>query len=364
MFLINVDEFETLAREKLPREVYEYYVGGANDEITLRENRIAYERIKLRPRVLANVSHRDLSTNILGQYLSSPIMISPMGFQGAATPDGEKATVRAAKAAEIIMTLSMMSNVSLEDVIKETIHPLWFQLYICKDRKITESLVKRAENAGYAALVLTVDTIVLGKRERDIRNQFRLPSNLSAKNLLDSSLGDISCETQGSSLTVYTRKVLDESISWKDVKWLRGITNLPIIIKGIIRSEDASLALEYGASGIIVSNHGGRQLDTTPATIDVLPEIVDVVNKRAEVFIDGGIRRGTDIVKAIALGADAVFIGRPILWGLAVNGEQGVYQVIEILKQELDLAMALCGYSSILELKENGRNLLYRKPGS
>lgn len=359
MFLNNLDEFEVLAKQKLSPEIYDYYAGGANDEVTLRENRSDYNSIKLCPRVLANVGSRDLSTTVLGQELSSPIMISPMGFQGAATADGELATVRVAQAFKTIMTLSTMSNVLLEDAIKITTQPLWFQLYIYKDRKITESLVKRAEYSGYKALVLTVDTPTLGKRERDVKNGFRLPKNLIASNLSDTGLENVSLDVQGSSIEAYTNQMFDESISWEDVEWLKSITTLPIVIKGLTRPQDAALAIEHGVSAIVVSNHGGRQLDTTPSTISLLPEIASFVDGRLEVFIDGGIRRGTDIVKAIALGADAVFLGRPILWGLAVDGEKGASRVMEILSQELDLAMTLCGYSSIVDIKKDAENLVH-----
>lgn len=363
---VNLNEFELLASEKLAPEIFDYYAGGANDEITLKENCLAYQKIKLLPRILANVggseallqAGRNLSLNLFGQQLSCPILIAPMGLQGAATPEGEKATAKAAKTAKTIMVLSMMSNYSLEEVSQVTNQPLWFQLYVAQDKKITESLVARAEKSGYEALIVTVDAITLGKRERDIRNEFSLPQNLQASNLLEYGLADIFSGGKDSGIVKHAQKFFKSSLSWQDIEWLKTITDLPIIIKGIMHPEDAALATESGVAGIIVSNHGGRQLDTVPATIEVLPEIAKIVNHKIKLFIDGGIRRGTDVLKALVLGADAVFIGRPILWGLAVDGEKGASKVMEILKQELDIAMALCGYSSILDLKAKGNSIL------
>lgn len=357
---VNVNEFEILAQDKLSPEVYDFCRGGANDEITLAENRQAYNRIKLLPRVLTNLENLTLSMELFGQQLSSPIMIAPTGLQGAITSEGEKATARAAKVANIIMVLSMMSNFSIEEVSQEKHHSLWFQLYLCQEKQITESLVHRASQAGYKALIVTVDTIALGKRERDLRNQFSLPQNLQARNLSKYGLGEMFNKEEGSSVANHSKKVFKTAISWEDIEWLQEITDLPIIIKGILNPADAALAVQHGVSGIIVSNHGGRQLDTTPATIDILPEIAATVEQKVKLFIDGGIRRGTDIIKALALGADAVLIGRPILWGLAVGGEQGALQVINILKEELELAMLLCGFSSIAEIKQSPKNIIHK----
>jgi isopentenyl diphosphate isomerase/L-lactate dehydrogenase-like FMN-dependent dehydrogenase len=358
-FPVNVNEFEPLAQDKLLPEVYDFCRGGANDEITLAENRNAYDRIKLLPKVLTNRENQNLSIELFGQQLSSPIMIAPTGLPGIITSEGEKATARAAKAANIVMALSMMSNFSLEEVSQENHHSLWFQLYLCQDKYITESLVQRVKKASYTALIVTVDTIALGKRERDLRNQFNLDQNLQARSLLEYGLGEIFKKQEGSSIANHSKKVFKTAISWQDLEWLKEITDLPIIIKGILNPEDAALAIQHGVSGIIVSNHGGRQLDTTPATIDILPEIAATVEQKVKLFIDGGIRRGTDILKALALGADAVLIGRPILWGLAVGGEQGALKVINILQEELELAMTLCGFSSIAAVKKYGKELIY-----
>jgi isopentenyl diphosphate isomerase/L-lactate dehydrogenase-like FMN-dependent dehydrogenase len=318
---INLLELEMKARESLPQMVYDYCASGANDEITLRENRLAYERITLLPRMLVDVSERHMGTTALGEPVSMPILIAPTAFQGLAHPEGEVATVKAAGAAKTLMTLSTGSTFSIEEVMAVATGPVWFQLYLFKDRAISASLVKRAEVAGCKAIVFTVDVPLLGRRERDVRNQFKLPDGLAP----------------------YIASLLDPALTWKDIEWLTGMTKLPVLVKGILRSDDALLAVNHGASGVIVSNHGARQLDTTPATISILPEIVDAVGGKVEVYVDGGIRRGTDVLKAIAYGARAVFIGRPVLWGLASGAEAGVRYVLEMLRQEFDLAMALSG---------------------
>ena len=339
---INLFELEMKARELLPQTAYDHQASGANDEITLRENRVAYERITLLPHMLVDVSERHMGTTALGEPVSMPILIAPTAFQGLAHPEGEVATVKAAGAAKTLMTLSTLSTFSIEEVMAVATGPVWFQLYVFKDRAISASLVNRAEVAGCKAIVLTVDVPLLGRRERDVRNQFKLPNHLSVKDLL--SEGQESRDsTAGSGLSPYTASLFDPALTWKDIEWLTGITKLPVLVKGILRSDDALLAVKHGASGVIVSNHGARQLDTTPATISVLPEIVDAVGGKVEVYVDGGIRRGTDVLKAIACGARAVFIGRPVLWGLASGAEAGVRYVLEMVRQEFDLAMALSG---------------------
>jgi len=340
---INLLELEMKARESLPQTVYDYCASGANDEITLRENRLAYERITLLPRMLVDVSERHMGTTALGEPVSMPILIAPTAFQGLAHPEGEVATVKAAGAAKTLMTLSTGSTFSIEEVMAVATGPVWFQLYLFKDRAISASLVKRAEVAGCKAIVFTVDVPLLGRRERDVRNQFKLPDDLSVKNLLPAGLQEFPDGTAGSGFAPYIASLLDPALTWKDIEWLTGITKLPVLVKGILRSDDALLAVNHGASGVIVSNHGARQLDTTPATISILPEIVDAVGGKIEVYVDGGIRRGTDVLKAIACGARAVFIGRPVLWGLASGAEAGVRYVLEMLRQEFDLAMALSG---------------------
>jgi 4-hydroxymandelate oxidase len=346
---VNLGELEAAARERLPPGAFDYYASGANDEITLRENILAYQRITLRYRVLVDVSTRDASTTILGVPHRVPILIAPMAFQRLAHPDGELATARAASAAGIGMVLSSFTTTSVDDVRASTTAPLWLQLYVYKEREATRALVERAEAAGCTAVVLTVDAPLIGRRERDVRNRFALPPELVVSHGLASVDRTLEAPAEAP-LHAYVTRSIDPTVSWRDIDWLRSVTRLPIILKGIVRADDGRRAVEHGASGIVVSNHGGRQLDTAPATITALREVVEAVDGRGEVLIDGGVRRGTDIVKAIALGARGVLIGRPVLWGLALDGEHGVRQVLEMLAAELDLAMALCGCPTLREI--------------
>ena len=347
---VNVFDFEAAARTKLPRVAYDYYASGASDEITLRENHAAYERIKLKPRVLRDISKRDLTTTVLGQTISMPILVAPTAFHRMAHSEDEVATARATGKAGTIMILSTLSTSSIEEVMSEATGTTWFQLYAYKDRGATMSLVQRAESAGCTAIALTVDAQIWGRRERDVKNRFRLPKGLSIKNLLTTGKEQFPKEEAGSGLAAYVSWQFDPALSWKDVDWLCTHTKLPVLLKGVLHPEDARLAIEHGAAGVIVSNHGARQLDTVPATVDVLSEIVEAVEGRIEVLVDGGIRRGTDVIKAIAMGAKAVGVGRPIIWGLAIDGEQGVKRVLDILRKEFELAMRLCGYTSVKEL--------------
>ncbi|MFL6198051.1 MAG: alpha-hydroxy acid oxidase [Thermoanaerobaculia bacterium] len=348
---VNVADFEALAREALSREAYDYYAGGAQDEVTLRENRAAWDRLSLAYRVLVDVSRRDLTASVLGQPVAMPVLVAPTAFHRLATPEGELATARAAGAAGTVMILSTLSTSPIEAVVSAASGPVWFQLYVYRDRKATEGLVRRAEAAGCRALVLTVDAPLLGRRERDVRNRFSLPPGLSVANLLPEGYGKVPPALADSGLAAYVTSFLDPSLTWKDVAWLRSITELPILVKGIVRPDDAVRAAEAGAAGVVVSNHGGRQLDTAPATVDVLPEIVDALASHAvEVLMDGGVRRGTDVLKALALGAKAVLVGRPVLWGLAAGGEGGAAKVLSLLRGELDLAMALAGAPTIADI--------------
>jgi 4-hydroxymandelate oxidase len=349
---VNLWELEAAARGRFPDGTFDYYAGGANDEITLRENVRAYERLAIRYRVLVGVETRDTSTTVLGVRHRSPILIAPMAFQRLAHPDGEIATARGAAAAGVGMVLSSFTTTTVDEVRAATSAPLWLQLYVLRDRDVTTSLVERAEAAGCGALVLTADTPIIGRRERDVRNRYALPAELVV------SHGLASVDLEGTRpadapLHSYVSRSIDPSLSWRDIEWLRSITRLPILVKGIVRGDDARRAVEHGAAGIVVSNHGGRQLDTAPATITVLQEVVEAVDGRAEVLIDGGIRRGTAIMKALALGASAVLVGRPILWGLALDGERGVQEVLEMLAAELDLAMALAGTPTIADITED-----------
>ena len=353
MDLLNVFEFEELARERMEPTAFAYYASGAEGEITLRENHAAYDRLRLLYRVLVDVSQRSPATEVLGTPISLPVLLAPTAFHRLACEEGELATARAASHAGTIMILSTLSNTPVEEVVAASRAPVWFQLYVYRDREASRGLVARAEAAGCQALVLTVDAPLLGRRERDMRNRFQLPPGLSIENMLPAGLGELPAGVEDSGLAAYFASLLDPSLSWRDLEWLRSITDLPILIKGIVRADDAVQAVEHGAAGLVVSNHGGRQLDTSPATIEVLEEIAAAVDGRAEILIDGGIRRGTDVVKALALGAKAVLVGRPILWGLAADGEAGALKVLEILRQELDLAMALCGCPTVTDIRRD-----------
>lgn len=353
---LNIDEFSRQAAQRLPQMVFDYYEGGADDEVTVRENRRAWQQIAMRPRVLVDVSRRDLSTTVLGTAVSFPVLTGPCGFNALAHPDGELAVARAVSAAGTIQVVSTAATYSLEEVAAAAPEsPRWFQLYCYRDRSITRSLVERAVVAGYRALCLTVDTPFVGRRERDIRNQFGLPPGLRWKNLETAGLDRMDAGGDGSALAKYIEQIWDAGLTWEAVDWLRNLSPLPLVLKGVLTAEDARLAVEHGARGIVVSNHGGRQLDGSIATAAALREIVDEVGSEAEVYVDGGIRRGSDILKALALGARAVLIGRPYLWGLAVDGQAGVTRILDQLRTELDLCMALSGRPTIADI---GRDLI------
>jgi isopentenyl diphosphate isomerase/L-lactate dehydrogenase-like FMN-dependent dehydrogenase len=324
---INVWDYERLAEEKLDPNALAYFAGGAGDEITLRENVAAFERLKLRPRVLVDVHDVTTKTTVLGTEIALPILIAPLAMQRMAHPDGELATARAASAAGTIMCLSSAATARPAEVAEAARGgPRWYQVYVFRDRAVTEELVAEAAESGFSALVLTVDVPYLGRRERDLRVDFRVPEQL----VVTGDLFGVG---------------MDTSLSWKDLEWLSGY-GLPIVVKGILTAEDAHLACVHGAAGVVVSNHGGRQLDGVPASIDALEEIVEVVDGRAEVLLDGGVRRGTDVLKALALGARAVLTGRAMLWALAVDGEAGVRHVLELLRGEIELGLALLGCAS------------------
>jgi isopentenyl diphosphate isomerase/L-lactate dehydrogenase-like FMN-dependent dehydrogenase len=355
--LLTVDDFEAAARSVLPRMAYDYYRSGADDERTLRANRRAFGRYEIWYRVLVDVAERSLSTTLLGEPLSSPILIAPTAYHCMAHPEGELATARAAAAAGILYVVSTLATTRLEDVAAASSGPRWFQLYVHKDRGFTRALVERAQASGYRAVVLTVDAPLLGRRLADERNVFTLPDGLTMANLMSAEhLG--STAEERSMLARYVASRHDASLTWKDLAWIRELTPLPLLVKGIVRADDAARAVEHGAAGVVVSNHGARQLDGAPASIDALPGVVAAVGGRCPVLMDGGIRRGTDVLKALALGASAVLVGRPILWGLAVGGQQGVARVLEILHNELSMAMALAGCAS---LADTGGDLVRRR---
>lgn len=344
--LMNVADYARAAGRTLPQDTFDYYEGGALDEITLRENTAGWERLKLYYRVLAGVGDREMTTTVLGQSISMPIVVAPTAFHKLACAAGEIATAKAAKAAGTLFILSSLSNTAMEAVFAQAASPRWFQLYIYKDLEITRELVKRAEAAGAEAIVLTVDAPGLGTRERDARNGFRLPDGLAVENLAPLGKGDFP-EVRGSGLAAYVRANFKADLGFDDLDWLCGCTQLPVVVKGVCRGEDARRAAEHGAKAVVVSNHGGRQLDTAPATSEVLPHVVEAAGDLCEIYVDGGIRRGSDVLKAIALGARAALVGRPILWGLCAAGEEGATNVLEILRRELDEAMLLCGCAKL-----------------
>ncbi|XP_044496698.1 peroxisomal (S)-2-hydroxy-acid oxidase-like isoform X2 [Mangifera indica] len=317
MEITNVMEYEAIAKQKLPKMIFDYYAAGAEDQWTLKENRNAFSRILFRPRILIDVSKIDMTTTVLGFKISMPIMIAPTAMQKMAHPEGEFATARAASAAGTIMTLSSWATSSVEEVASTGPGIRFFQLYVFKDRNVVRQLVRRAERAGFKAIALTVDTPRLGRREADIKNRFALPSHLTLKNFEGLDLGKID-KTNDSGLASYVAGQVDRSLNWKDVQWLKTITPLPIIVKGIITAEDAILAIQHGAAGIIVSNHGARQLDYVPATIMALEEI-----------------------------------GRPVVFSLAADGEAGVRKVLQMLRDEFELTMALSGCRSLKEITRN-----------
>ena len=343
MRLFSLLDYQKQAQKKLSNMAYAYYAGGARDEITLHKNRQAWDQIDLHYRVLVDVQHRTTHTRILNQEVHSPILIAPTAFHGLAHPQGECATIKGSSQANQIYIASTLSNRSIEEISAISNQHLWFQLYVYKDRALTLKLIEKAETAGCKALVLTVDAAEIGTRERDQATQFHLPNGLTLGNLRGTGKAEMNQTSSGSSLSEYVRTQLDPSLTWKDLKWLIQQTSLPVLVKGIVRVDDACRAVECGAHGVVVSNHGGRQLDTAPSTASVLPKIVQKVGSETTILVDGGIRRGTDVVKALALGAHGVLVGRPILWGLAVNGSQGVYSVLDLLNRELLEVMALCG---------------------
>ena len=324
---VNVWDYERLAEEKLDANALAYFAGGAGDEVTLRENVAAFERLKLRPRVLVDVGSVATKTTVLGNEISLPVLIAPLAMQRMAHPDGELATARAAAAAGTILCVSSAATARPVEIAEAAPGCVrWFQVYVFADRAVTLDLVEEACAHGYSALVLTVDTPFLGRRERDIRVDFKIPEGITP-------ISDIFA------------RAFDTSLSWRDLEWLSGY-GVPVVVKGILTAEDARLACEHGAAAIVVSNHGGRQLDGVPASIEVLAEVTEAVDGRAEVLLDGGVRRGTDVLKALALGARAVLVGRAMLWALAVDGEAGVRHVLELLRAELELGLALLGCSS------------------
>jgi 4-hydroxymandelate oxidase len=348
--LLNLMDYETRAHTVLSDAAWAYYSSAANDELTYRENHAAYERLKLHPRMLRDVSTRSLRVEVLGQFLRAPVIVAPMAYNTLAHPDGEPGIARAAGQRGLLVTHSTLASFTMEEVAAAATGPLWYQLYAYREREVNLRLIQRAEQSGYKAVVVTVDTPMLGRRESEIRAGFHKRDTVRAVNLLSDDMRPLFDAPADVDLAQYLQTIPRANLTWYDIRWIRSATRLPVLLKGIMRADDAARALDYGVDGIIVSNHGGRQLDGVPATIEVLEDITRAVNGRMPVIADGGIRRGTDIVKALALGARAVMVGRPLLWGLAVKGEAGAGHVLDLLLAELELAMALCGAASISEI--------------
>ncbi|XP_077534561.1 uncharacterized protein LOC144146489 [Haemaphysalis longicornis] len=345
----NLD-IERLALNNLPQDRQHFFADGADLQQTLRENRLAFLRLRHMPRMLRGVAQRDQCVTLLGCRVSLPVGFSPTSYQKMAHPEGEKATVRAAQATGAVMILSIQSTTSLEDVSAAAPGAIrWFNTYIFKQRDLTQQLVKRAEKAGYKAIVVTIDVPLFGRKIKDVKNHFDLAPGLTLANFGDADFARPT-KTGGTVYEKFVREIVDQALMWDSVAWLRSITTLPLVIKGIVRVEDAVTAVDRGADAIVVSNHGARQLDGTPATIELLPDIVRAVGDRCEVYLDGGVRLGTDVTKALSLGARAVFVGRPVIWGLAYDGQKGVEKMVNIFKEEIDRAMALLGCSTLEEL--------------
>jgi L-lactate dehydrogenase (cytochrome)/(S)-mandelate dehydrogenase len=375
----SVDAMRRLAKAALPTPVFDFADGGAEDERALTRNEAAFDDLALLPRPLDGAPQRDLSITLFNKRLSLPVMIGPTGLAGLFWPDGERAAARAAAAAGTGYCLSHGSVCSLEELAALGTSPRWMQVFVYKDRGFTRELTERAQAAGFDGLVLTIDNQLIGNRERDVRNGFQIPPDFGVVGLARMAMKtgwlwrmrkEFSRITFGNyqkpgevadirKLAGKMPTLLDPSMSWTDVDELRRLWKGPLIIKGILSPAEAKSAMERGADGIVVSNHGGRQLDSAPAPIEALPAITDVVAGRMQVLIDGGIRRGDDVLKALALGASACLIGRPQLWGLSVAGEAGVAHVLEIYRREIDRAMGLCGIRRIADI---GRDLLFQRP--
>jgi isopentenyl diphosphate isomerase/L-lactate dehydrogenase-like FMN-dependent dehydrogenase len=335
---LNVWDYERLAAERLEPGAHGYYAGGAGDELTLRDNVEAYRRWVLRPRLLIDVETCTTATTVLGQEISMPLLVAPVAFQRVAHPDGEVGMAKAALGADTIMCLSTLATSSPAEVAATGVKR-WFQLYVMRDEGITRELIAQARECGFGALVLTIDAPMRGNRERDARTGFAIPEDITI-----ASFG------RGGMTPKDAFDMVSASITWRDLERIAGEAQLPILVKGVLTAEDARLACEHGAAALVVSNHGGRQLDGVSATIDALEEVVDAVEGRLEVLVDGGIRRGTDVVKALALGARAVLAGRAPLWGLTVDGEQGARRVLELLRAEILLALQLVGCTSPVDV--------------
>lgn len=377
MSIACIEDFRRLARKRLPKAVFEFVDGGATDEVTLRANRADFDRLTFMPRVLTDVSKRDLSTTVLGTAAAMPLIVAPTGLAGMLARNGELAKARASDAAGIPYCLSQMASSSIEDVKAARRAPFWFQSYFVKDRAINGALIDRAESAGCDVLVITVDTKAQGQRERDIRNGFTVPPKVTLGNLFDmvkrlhwirdvalgprvtfaNLAGSLVDSKDVFSIARFAAEQYDVTVDWSQIDWARARWKGKLALKGVLTASDTRIAIDHGVDGIIVSNHGGRQLDGVSSPIAALPEIVEAADGRAEVILDGGVRRGSDIAKALALGARACMAGRAFLWGLAADGERGVARVMQMLRTELDLSLALMGRPVARELDRNAVRL-------
>ena len=370
---INIDDLRNLARKRLPKTIFEFIDGGSQDEITLRANRADFERYAYRTRTLTDITTRDISTSILGKKSSAPLVLAPTGLAGLLSRRGELSASRAAARAGVPYCLSTMATTTIEDIAKASDMTRWFQLYVLRDRGLTKAFIDRAKATGCTALVLTVDTKMQGPRERDMRNGFTVPPKFTLGTMLDFALhfrwlmdvglgpkiafrnfeGTAAQATDAVTITQFIANQYDLSVNYKDLEWFKTTWGGPLAVKGILTGEDARRACDHGADAIIVSNHGGRQLDGAISAISALPDVVAAVGERAEVILDGGVRRGSDVIKALCLGAHSCMIGRAWLYGLAAGGEAGVARSLDILIKEIDLAMALLGRTSLSELNRD-----------
>ena len=345
---INLFDYEARAKQAIPHNYWDFIEAGAMDMVTTRRNRSAFEELSIRPRFLRNVDEVKLATTVLGTEISMPVMVAPAGGHKIAHPDGEVGTARGAGMSNTLMMLSTSSHYSMEEVAAAGTGPKWFQLYH-RGHELSEMLVHRAEEAGFKAIVLTVDTPVPSPKERDVRNNYQNPFPLGNFRATTEQMPALS----GTDEAPNWRPAPVPPLTWNELEWLRGLTALPLVLKGIRTAEDAHIAAESGVEGLLVSTHGGRQLDMTLGAIEMLPEVVDAVRGHCEVYLDSGVRRGSDVLKALALGARAVAIGRPLYWGLAVGGANGVHGVLEILRKELGQVMAFCGQTNVEALESN-----------
>jgi L-lactate dehydrogenase (cytochrome)/(S)-mandelate dehydrogenase len=365
----SIAALRELSRARLPRLIFDFIDGAAEDERAMRSNDEALAQARLLPRPLNGAAQRDMSVELFGQRLSMPVLIGPTGLAGMTWPRGESHSARAAKAADTVYVMSHASTVSIEELAKEVGGRLWMQVFVYHDRGLTKSFVERAHAAGYQALVITVDNQIPGWRERDLRNGFTVPFEMGGRNFIDfvthpgwtwrmlrsprftfANYAELAGKTDVISVAARMGQLLDPGLSWRDIEWLRSIWDRPLLIKGILHPDEARRAVALGVDGLIVSNHGGRQLDAAPASFEALPGVLNAIDGRVPVLMDGGVRRGADVVKALAMGARACLIGRPQLWGLSLAGEEGVSWVLGCLRAELDRTMALCGCSKLSDI--------------